>query len=305
MANAEYRVIIAGSVSFQDYGLLRTKCDAILSEKQRTHSIVVVSGTARGADRLGERYAKEKGYQLRQFPADWDTHGRSAGPIRNGEMAKNADALIAFWNGHSSGTKNMIETAKRYGLPVRIILTEKPKEDKTQPLKLNFMDNKEHDIDKLRKETADWAVKYIKSGTGFAWLRDKFNALCDAMGAEKINPKEIRFELEDLTANLKKDPWVIEIAAKPADSRTAEDISRVVKDFICKHWLMKPEEVDSKDVADVLKVADPLCIRNRVAVNVYIHCTNSLDQTQLEKLDKELYDIVRNPQIGQSRGFGR
>ena len=72
----EYRVIIAGSVSFQDYGLLRTKCDAILSEKQRTHSIVVVSGTARGADRLGERYAKEKGYQLRQFPADWDTHGR-------------------------------------------------------------------------------------------------------------------------------------------------------------------------------------------------------------------------------------
>ena len=136
MANAEYRVIIAGSVSFQDYGLLRTKCDAILSEKQRTHSIVVVSGTARGADRLGERYAKEKGYQLRQFPADWDTHGRSAGPIRNGEMAKNADALIAFWNGHSSGTKNMIETAKRYGLPVRIILTEKPKEDKEELIKL-------------------------------------------------------------------------------------------------------------------------------------------------------------------------
>ena len=299
----EYRVIIAGSVSFQDYDLLRAKCDAILSEKQRTHNVVVISGTARGADRLGERYAREKGYRLRQFPADWDTHGRSAGPIRNGEMAKNADALIAFWNGHSSGTKNMIETAKRYGLPVRIILTEKPKEDKTKPLKLNFMES--NDIDKLRKETADWAVKYIKSGTGFPWLRDKFNALCDAMGAEKINPKEIRFELEDLTANLKKDPWVIEIAAKPADSRTAEDVSRVVKDFICKHWLMKPEEVDSKDVADVLKVADPLSIRNRVAVNVYIHCTNSLDQTQLEKLDKELYDIVRNPNIGLSRGLGR
>lgn len=299
----EYRVIIAGSVSFQDYDLLRAKCDAILSEKQRTHNVVVISGTARGADRLGERYAREKGYRLRQFPADWDTHGRSAGPIRNGEMAKNADALIAFWNGHSSGTKNMIETAKRYGLPVRIILTEKPKEDKTKPLKLNFMES--NDIDKLRKETADWAVKYIKSGTGFPWLRDKFNALCDAMGAEKINPKEIRFELEDLTANLKKDPWVIEIAAKPADSRTAEDISRVVKDFICKHWLMKPEEVDSKDVADVLKVADPLSIRNRVAVNVYIHCTNSLDKIQLEKLDKELYDLVRNPNIGLSRGLGR
>ena len=91
----EYRVIIAGSVSFQDYDLLRAKCDAILSEKQRTHNVVVISGTARGADRLGERYAREKGYRLRQFPADWDTHGRSAGPIRNGEMAKNADALIA------------------------------------------------------------------------------------------------------------------------------------------------------------------------------------------------------------------
>ena len=299
----EYRVIIAGSVSFQDYDLLRAKCDAILSEKQRTHNVVVISGTARGADRLGERYAREKGYRLRQFPADWDTHGRSAGPIRNGEMAKNADALIAFWNGHSSGTKNMIETAKRYDLPVRIILTEKPKEDKTKPLKLNFMES--NDIDKLRKETADWAVKYIKSGTGFPWLRDKFNALCDAMGAEKINPDDISFELDDLTENLQKAPWVSEIAAKPADSRTAEDISRVVEDFVCQNWLMKPEEVTTKNVADVLKVADPLSHRHLVAQKVAIDCIHALDKAQLEKLDKELEGIVRNPNIGLSRGLGR
>ena len=70
----EYRVIIAGSVSFQDYDLLRTKCDAILSEKQRTHNVVVISGTARGADRLGERYAREKGDERRPYALDtWES----------------------------------------------------------------------------------------------------------------------------------------------------------------------------------------------------------------------------------------
>lgn len=116
-----YRVIIAGTRTFDNYELLRDKCDAILSEKRQDSNIVVVSGTARGADRLGERYAREKGYEIRQFPADWKKHGKSAGYIRNSLMADNADALIAFWDGQSRGTKNMIETAKKKGLAVKII----------------------------------------------------------------------------------------------------------------------------------------------------------------------------------------
>ena len=122
-----FRVIIAGTRSFNDYELLRTSCNNLLSEKQRTHTIVVISGTARGADQMGERYAKERGFQLRRFPADWEQYGKSAGHIRNAKMADNADALIAFWDGESNGTKNMIDNARRKGLAIRIIQYRKPK----------------------------------------------------------------------------------------------------------------------------------------------------------------------------------
>ena len=111
------KVIIAGSRDFDDYEVLRNYCDHVL---QNQTDIEIVSGTARGADQLGERYAKERGYSVKQFPADWDKHGRSAGYIRNEEMAKYGDALIAFWNGMSKGTEHMINLAKQYKLKIRI-----------------------------------------------------------------------------------------------------------------------------------------------------------------------------------------
>ena len=116
-----FRVIIAGTRTFTDYTLLQRECNHLLSEKQRTHNIVVVSGTARGADTLGERYARERGFQLRRFPADWDKYGKKAGMLRNYRMADNADALIAFWDGTSRGTANMIDIARKKNLPVRVI----------------------------------------------------------------------------------------------------------------------------------------------------------------------------------------
>ena len=122
-----FRVIIAGTRTFSDYELLRTTCNNLLSEKQWTHTVVVISGTARGADQMGERYARERGFQLRRFPADWEQYGKSAGHIRNAKMADNADALIAFWDGESKGTKNMIDNARRKGLAVRVIQYQKTK----------------------------------------------------------------------------------------------------------------------------------------------------------------------------------
>ena len=122
-----FRVIIAGTRSFNDYEQLRDSCNSLLSEKQRTHTVVIISGTARGADQMGERYARERGYEIRQFPADWEQYGKSAGHIRNAKMADNADALIAFWDGESKGTKNMIDNARRKGLAVRVIQYQKPK----------------------------------------------------------------------------------------------------------------------------------------------------------------------------------
>jgi len=117
----EFRVIIAGGRQFNDYGLLSAKCDGILSQKRMTHKIVIISGTARGADTLGERYARERGFTLRQFPADWDQFGKSAGYRRNCQMADNADALIAFWDGQSLGTRHMIDIARERNLVVRVI----------------------------------------------------------------------------------------------------------------------------------------------------------------------------------------
>jgi len=121
MPMEEFRVIIAGSRQFNNYGLLSAKCDGILSQKRMTHKIVIISGTARGADTLGEQYARERGYNLRQFPADWDQFGKSAGYRRNCQMAENADALIAFWDGQSAGTRHMIEIARERNLAIRII----------------------------------------------------------------------------------------------------------------------------------------------------------------------------------------
>jgi pantothenate kinase len=112
------KVIIAGGRTFQDFDLLCKKVDKILS---RQDEVEVVSGAARGADKLGERYADLRGYKITRFPADWSNNGRAAGFIRNEEMAGYSDALIAFWDGKSKGSKHMIDTAYMMGLDVRVI----------------------------------------------------------------------------------------------------------------------------------------------------------------------------------------
>ena len=112
------KVIIAGSRGFSDFQLLYAKCEEILAN---VDGVEIVSGTARGADKLGEHYAGLKGHSVRQFPSDWDKHGKAAGYIRNKEMADYADCLIAFWDGESRGTKHMIDLATERGLSVHII----------------------------------------------------------------------------------------------------------------------------------------------------------------------------------------
>ena len=180
----EFRVIIAGTRDFSDYQLLRDKCDAILSAKRQDSNIIIVSGTARGADRLGERYARERGYEIRQFPADWLNDEKKAGPIRNAKMADNADALIAFWDGQSRGTKNMIETAKMKGLEIRTINT-----NRSQAAAVT-VDPK---IAKLRAETSQYAIEHITGKgmhTGIAWFRDSFNDYYKAISTPGVRISE-------------------------------------------------------------------------------------------------------------------
>ena len=113
-------IIIAGSRSFSDYPTLKNTCDRIL-KNLNPHEITIVSGTARGADRLGERYANEHGYPIKRFPAQWDKLGKSAGVVRNAQMADFSDTLIAFWNGSSPGTRLMIKMATDRELIVHVI----------------------------------------------------------------------------------------------------------------------------------------------------------------------------------------
>ncbi len=113
-----FKVIIAGSRDFKNYELLQAKLDTLLQDKT---DIQIVSGKAQGADRLGEKYAKENGYPIKEFPAQWDKYEKSAGMIRNNEMAKYADACVCFWNGKSKGTAHMLKIATKNNLLMRVI----------------------------------------------------------------------------------------------------------------------------------------------------------------------------------------
>lgn len=106
-------VIVAGSRSIQDVltaaGQQRIVFNAI--DNSPFDPSEIVSGTARGVDQLGEEYAEEHGLDIERFPANWEEHGRQAGPIRNTEMAEYADALVAIHVNDSRGTADMIDTA--------------------------------------------------------------------------------------------------------------------------------------------------------------------------------------------------
>ena len=117
-----FKVIIAGGRDFNDYELLKSKCDYYLSFVLSSgDSITIVSGHARGADTLGEQYAMEKGYPLDSHPADWDKYGKSAGYRRNQEMVDVAQAAICFWDGKSKGTKHTIDLCKKKGIPCKVV----------------------------------------------------------------------------------------------------------------------------------------------------------------------------------------
>jgi len=111
------KLVLAGGRDFVDYELLKR---TVIKNYPRK-GLEIVSGAARGADKLGERFAEEYGIPVKRFPADWDGKGKAAGYIRNAEMAEYADALLAFWDGESKGTNHMINLAKKNGLHVSVV----------------------------------------------------------------------------------------------------------------------------------------------------------------------------------------
>lgn len=108
-----YYVIVAGGRDFNDWELLEATLDERLTGIM---NLVIVSGCARGADKMGEKWAEKNGVKIRRFPAQWTELGDSAGHIRNEEMARVSCSLIAFWDGRSKGTKDMMDLAVDYKL---------------------------------------------------------------------------------------------------------------------------------------------------------------------------------------------
>ncbi len=109
------KIVIAGCRNYNNYNEAKTFIDIIINKIPNKENIKILSGGARGADALGERYAKENGFKIEYHPADWAKYGKSAGPKRNQEMAQACDIAICFWDSHSKGTKSMIDYARKYG----------------------------------------------------------------------------------------------------------------------------------------------------------------------------------------------
>ena len=119
-----YKLIVAGGREFSDYELLAEKLDNIryvVWDQDIADDVEIVCGKARGADTLGETWAKKSHVGVKYFPADWDRYGKSAGYRRNGEMAEYGDALLAFWDGESKGTAHMINLATEKDLTVMVV----------------------------------------------------------------------------------------------------------------------------------------------------------------------------------------
>ena len=131
MEVSQVRIIVAGGRDFSDYDMLEREVTEIINSTARIYDpydeVVIVSGHCRGADMMGEQFASSHFVPIRKFPADWDKYGKSAGYIRNRQMAEYASEsdsigiLVAFWDGKSKGTKSMIDLGLQYLKEVHVI----------------------------------------------------------------------------------------------------------------------------------------------------------------------------------------
>lgn len=113
-----YKVLVCGSRYYSDYS-------KVLGYVRKLKDAVIISGGAKGADTLAVKAARECGLPFREYPAQWERYGRSAGPKRNAQMleVERPHLVVAFhWDiGSSRGTKDMVEKARRSGVPVVVI----------------------------------------------------------------------------------------------------------------------------------------------------------------------------------------
>lgn len=108
------KVLISGSRSIKDPSVLQVA----ISLSRFPITELICGMCPEGVDKLALDWATENSIQVLPYPADWKKFGRSAGMIRNTEMVKAAQAVIAVWDGKSPGTKNAIDRAKQLNCPI-------------------------------------------------------------------------------------------------------------------------------------------------------------------------------------------
>lgn len=118
------RVLVTGSRSYPSkLVVLRTLTQ--IAESHPGYEITLVSGAAKGADSYAEEAGEALGFTIERHPADWDTHGRKAGILRNLEMVRSgADLCVAYPYGSSRGTAHCAVEAVKQGIPTHIVLLE-------------------------------------------------------------------------------------------------------------------------------------------------------------------------------------
>lgn len=111
------RILVCGSRHFNDYRLLAETLDKIRGITQ------IIEGEAKGADTLARYYAERRGIEVRKFPADWQTYGKAAGPVRNKQILDEGkpDMVLAFRAPNSRGTQNMIDQAEKAGIKTIVV----------------------------------------------------------------------------------------------------------------------------------------------------------------------------------------
>lgn len=116
------KLIIAGSRTMHESELVLHDLSRCLLPFRLDDITEIVCGMAQGADMIGLNYSRINNVKLARFPADWDTHGKAAGFIRNRKMAEYSDALLLIWDGESRGSSIMKKEMQKLGKPIYEII---------------------------------------------------------------------------------------------------------------------------------------------------------------------------------------
>ena len=113
------KIAVIGSRTFDDQIQLNKELSEVFKDGD-----CLVSGGAKGADKLAEDWCRENDFECEIIYPDWQKHGQSAAFKRNHTIIEMADSVVAFWDGQSKGTKHSIDLAKQKGIDVKICLFE-------------------------------------------------------------------------------------------------------------------------------------------------------------------------------------